>query len=100
VSGNELIVSFTPALENARTYRINIDASVSSIAGQFVEVRGLVGDVDNNGQVNGSDRGAVSGVVSAGGFSCSTDLNGNGATNAADRGVAVGAATGVQNCAP
>jgi hypothetical protein len=45
IAGNELVVVFTPGLENARTYRINLNGEVTSIPGQFVEVSGLLGDV-------------------------------------------------------
>ena len=73
---------------------------VTSIAGQFIEVRGLVGDVNSDGPVNATDRSVVVGAWTGGGFSCSTDVNGDAATNATDRSIVVGAWTGTQNCAP
>jgi hypothetical protein len=100
IAANELVLTFTPALENGRTYRMNLGAAVTSIPGQFVEVRGLVGDVDGNGAVNASDRSTVVGVWTGSGFSCSTDVSNSGTTDAADRSIVVGAWTGAQNCAP
>jgi hypothetical protein len=100
LAGNELVLSFSPPLENGRTYRLNIGPEVTSVGGQSVEVRGLVGDVDDNGAANASDRGVVVGAWTGGGFTCVTDLDSSGVTNAADRSLVVGAWTGAQNCAP
>jgi hypothetical protein len=100
VVGNELVVSFNPALENGRTYRIALDPSVTSLSGQTVEVRALIGDVNSDGAVNGLDRSAVVGVWTDTGFSCPTDVNSSAATNGMDRSAVVGAWTGPQNCAP
>jgi hypothetical protein len=100
VVGNNLVLSFTPGLENARTYKITVNAGVTSIPGQFVEVAGLVGDVNSDGQVNAGDRSTVVGVWTGSGFSCTTDVNSSGGTNAADRSAVVGAWSGAQNCAP
>lgn len=100
VEGDELVLTFVPALENARTYRIAINESVTSAAGQAIEISGLVGDVNSDGRVNGTDRSVVVAAWTGGGFSCLTDLNRDGATNATDRSVVVGAWTGAQNCAP
>jgi hypothetical protein len=87
-------------LENGRTYRLSLAAEVSSIPGQFVELRGLTGDVDGNGRVDAVDRSVIVGVWTGSSFSCPSDLNSDGATNAVDRSIAVGAWTGSQNCAP
>jgi hypothetical protein len=89
-------------LENVRTYRLTIGSDVTSIPGQTVEVRGLVGDVNDSGTVNATDRSVVVGAWTGPGFSCQTDLNGSTTTNATDRSVVVGAWTGglSQNCAP
>jgi hypothetical protein len=101
VAANELVLTFTPALENARTYRMTIGAEVTSVPGQSVAVRGLVGDADGNGVVNATDRSVVVGAwTGAGGFSCPTDMDNNGNTNALDRSIVVGSWTGAQNCAP
>jgi hypothetical protein len=100
VVGNELVLTFTPGLENAHTYRISIGSEVTSIPGQFVEVRGLIGDINSDGRVNATDRSVVVGVwTNPPNFSCPTDVDNSGATNAADRSVVVGAWTGA-NCAP
>jgi hypothetical protein len=100
VAGNALVLSFAPGLESGRTYRITIGTGVTSIAGQFVEVRGLLADVNSDGQVNATDRSAVVGTWTGSGFSCATDLNGDGLTNATDRSLVVGTWTGGVNCAP
>ena len=100
LAGNNLVLVFTPGLENARTYRITVNSSVTSIPGQFVEVSGLVGDVNGDGLVNATDRSVVVSAWTGGGFSCPTDLTNDGATNATDRSVVVSAWTGSQNCAP
>ena len=100
VAGNELVLTFTPGLENARIYRINIGPEVTSISGQSVEVSGLVGDVNSDGLVNATDRSVVVSAWTGGGFSCPTDLTSDGATNATDRSVVVSAWTSGQNCAP
>jgi hypothetical protein len=99
VQGNDLVLTCTPALENARTYRINIGPDVSTIAGQSVEVRGLFGDVNNDGRVNSFERSTVVGSWT-GAFSCASDVDNTGAVNAFDRSAVVGAWTGQQNCAP
>lgn len=100
IGGNTLLLTFTPGLENARTYKITVNSSVSSIPGQFVEVAGLVGDVNSDGQVNATDRSVVVGAWTGSGFSCPSDANNDGQTNATDRSLVVGAWTGPQNCAP
>ena len=101
VAGNELVLTVAPALENARTYRITLGTEVSSIAGQTLEIRGLLGDVDSSGSVNAVDRSMIVGVwTSPSHYSPATDLDRSGATNAVDRSMAVGAWTGTQTCAP
>jgi hypothetical protein len=101
VAGNELVITFSPGLENARTYRITLDAEVTSIPGQFVEVSGLLGDVNGDGLTNATDRSVVVGVwTGASHFSCPADLNSDAATNAIDRSIVVGSWTSGQNCAP
>lgn len=100
VTGNELVLAFTPPLENGRTYRLTPGPDVTSVSGQFIEVRGLLGDVTNDGSTDGADRSVVVGYWTGPGFSCSTDLNNDGATNATDRSIVVGAWTGTNNCAP
>lgn len=100
IAGSELVLSFSPSLENLRTYRINIGSAVTSIAGQYVEIRGLVGDVNSSGTVNGGDQSAVVGVWTGSGFTCATDITNNGVTNGGDKSVVVGAWTGGANCAP
>lgn len=100
VAGNELVLTFTPDLENARTYRITMGTEVTRIPGQTVEVRGLVGDLNSDGFVNALDRSAVVGVWTGGGFSCASDLNSDTDTNAVDRSIVVAGWTSGQNCAP
>ena len=101
VEGNELVLTFTPALENARTYRITLGTEVTSIAAQSVEIRGLIGDVDSSGRTNAIDRSlVVSAWTSPANFSCETDLDSSGRTNATDRSLAVSSWTSPQNCAP
>lgn len=102
VLGNELVITFTPGLENARSYLLNLDATITSIGGQNVEVRGLIGDVNSDGSVNATDRSLVVGTWTGGGFSCPTDISNDGQTNATDRSTVVGAWTGgaSTNCAP
>ena len=101
VVANELVLTFTPALENARTYRITLGPGVTSIAGQFLEVRALVGDVDSSGRANATDRSlVVSAWTSPANFSCDTDIDSSGRTNALDRSLTVASWTGTQNCAP
>ena len=100
VAGNELVLTFTPGLENARTYQITIGTELTSIADQFVEISGLIGDVNSDGAVNATDRSVLVGAWTGGGFTCTSDVNRDGATNATDRSIVVGAWTSAQNCAP
>jgi hypothetical protein len=100
LAGNELVLTFTPDLENARTYRIALGPEVTSIPNQTVEVRGLVGDVNSDSIVNAVDRSAVVGVWTGAGFSCTSDLNSDTDTNAVDRSIVVAGWTSGQNCAP
>ena len=100
VTGNELLLNFSPGLENARTYRITLGPEVTTIAGQAVEVRGLVADVTSDGQVNGADRTAIISVWTGAGFSCATDVTNSGQTNGADRTAVISAWTSAENCAP
>jgi hypothetical protein len=100
IAGNELVLSFAPGLENARTYRVTVGADVTSISGQFVEITGLLGDLNGDGLVNGTDRSILVGAWTGGGFSCETDVNSDGSSNATDRSVIVGAWTGTEDCAP
>jgi hypothetical protein len=100
IEGNELVLTFTPALENGRTYRLTLGPDVTSIAGQFVEVRALQGDVNSDGQVNGTDRSVIVSEWTGGGFTCATDVSNGGVTNATDRSIVIGSWTGTENCAP
>jgi hypothetical protein len=101
VTGSELVLIFTPGLENLRTYRITVNPNVTSLPGQSVEVRSLVGDVDGSGRVNAVDRAhIVAAWTSPAGFTCVSDLDGSSRTNAVDRAVVVGAWTAPNNCAP
>ena len=100
MAGNELVLTFTPGLENARKYRVTVGPEVTSIAGQAIEVRGLIADATGDGQVNAADRSAIVGIWTGSGFSCMTDITSSGQTNAGDRSAVVGAWTGTQNCAP
>ena len=98
--GNDVAITFQPALENAATYRIALGPPITSIGGQHVELRALIGDVNGDGLANATDRSVVVGVWTGSGFDCRTDLDGDGLTNALDRSIVVGAWTGPQNCAP
>jgi hypothetical protein len=100
-SGNELILTFAPGLENARTYRFSLAGPVTSVAGQTLEVRGLFADVTSSGFVDAGDRSAIVGAWTGTGFSVPTDLNLDGVTNAGDRSAVVGAWTSPgADCAP
>jgi hypothetical protein len=58
--GSDLRCTFTPALENAATYRFDLSALTGSLPGTEVfVVRGLLGDVDGSGTVGGADRSMV-----------------------------------------
>jgi hypothetical protein len=101
VEGNELVLAFAPALENARTYRITPGPAVTSVAGQFVELRALLGDVDGSGRANATDRSlVVAAWTSPANFTCDTDLDSSGRTNSIDRSSVVAGWTSTQNCAP
>jgi hypothetical protein len=102
VVGTELVLTATPGLENPRTYRVHLGPTITSIAGQSVDVRGLIGDTNADGAVNSTDRSVVVAAWTGGGFSCVTDLNGDGATNSTDRSIVVAGWTGgaSTNCAP
>jgi len=94
--------TFTPNLENARTYRFTV---ASGAVTAQVELRGLVGDVSGDGNVNATDRSLVVSQWTAPGYSCATDaatdINVSGATDATDRSLVVAQWTGVgTNCAP
>jgi hypothetical protein len=95
-----LILTFSPALENATTYRITIGPEVTSIPGQFVQVRGLLGDVNSDGRVDAVDRSLVVGAWTGPGFTCASDVSDDGITNGLDRSLVVGAWTGGMACAP
>jgi hypothetical protein len=100
-AASEWVLSFSPALENGRTYRINVGPSLTTVAGQSIEVRGLAGDADGDGAVNAIDRSVVVAAwTGPGAFSCATDLDSSGQTNAVDRSIVVAAWTGPENCAP
>ena len=96
-SGNDLCCAFSPALENARAYRITLPSGAGTAQ---VELRGLLGDVNSDGLVNATDRSTVVGAWTGAGFTCPTDVSDDGFTNATDRSVVVGAWTSAQNCAP
>jgi hypothetical protein len=100
VAGNDLVLHFTPALQNAAAYRLTLGPGISAIPGESIEVRGLTGDVDSSGRVNASDRSAVAAAWTGPGHSPQTDVTVDGRTNAADRGVVVSIWTGGENCAP
>lgn len=99
--GDVLVLTFVPALENASTYKIEFRAEPTGVPIADIEVRGLRGDADSDGRVNGEDRSAVVGVWTGTNFSCQTDLNNDGRTNGGDRSLVVGAwTTPNTNCAP
>ena len=101
ISGNDLLLRFSPALENARTYLLEMGPEVTSVAGQTLEIRGLLGDVDSSGRVNAADRSAVvSAWTSPENFTCLTDLDSSGRTNSHDRSLVVSAWTGTEHCSP
>jgi hypothetical protein len=96
-TGNDMCCTFTPGLENGRSYRLTVPSGSGTAQ---VLLRGLVGDVNSDGQVNGADRSTVVGTWTGSGVTCDTDLNGDGSTSAPDRSIVVGAWTGPQSCAP
>ena len=101
VLGNELILSFNPGLENARTYRFTLGAEVTSVADQTIEVRSLLGDVNGDGRVNATDRSlVVSAWTAPSHYLPETDIDLSGRTNATDRSLVVSAWTSAQRCAP
>jgi glucose/arabinose dehydrogenase len=100
IAGNTLVLNFSLGLENARRYRFSVPPSVTTITGQTVEVRSLLGDVNGNGVTDAIDRSLVVGAWTGGGFTCPTDLDSSGQTNASDRSIVIGAWTGPQACAP
>jgi hypothetical protein len=101
ISGNALVLMFTPALENARTYKFQLSGPpLTSVTGQAFEVRCLRADVTSSGRVDSGDRSAVVGAWTGGGFSCATDIDLSGQTNSGDRSAVVGVWTGPANCAP
>jgi hypothetical protein len=99
---NELTLTFSPGLPNARKYRVGMGSNITTAANQYVEIRGLIGDATGNGRVDAGDRSAVVGAWTApGSFSCPSDITNNGQTNAADRSAVVGAWTSpLASCAP
>jgi hypothetical protein len=100
LQGSELVLTFSPPLENARTYKVEIGADVTSVANQALEVRALLGDVFADAVVNATDRSVTVGVWTGSGLTCATDLNSDASTNAIDRSIVVGSWTGGANCAP
>lgn len=98
VESNELVLTFAPGLENARTYKITLGPEISAIAGQSIEVRALFADASSDGRVNATDRSVVVGVWTGSGFSAATDVNRDGATNSTDRSFVVGVWTGSSYC--
>jgi hypothetical protein len=100
IEGDELVLTFAPALEDARSYRITLGPELTRIPGQAVQVRALIGDINSDGFVNALDRGAWMAVSSLGQVSCATDLNGNGTTDMTDKSIVIGRWTGGANCAP
>jgi len=60
IVGNHCLdLTFTPGLANGQTYQVLIGSDVTSIGGQSIEIRGLLGDVNSDGRVNGADRSSV-----------------------------------------
>ena len=101
VEGNDLVLRFAPELEGARTYKLELNESVTSVAGQSLEVRVLLGDANSDGRTNASDRSQIVSVWTGAGFSPATDVNLDGRTNGGDRSVIVAVWTSAGgNCAP
>jgi hypothetical protein len=94
-AGSDLTLKFSPALENAHTYKLCFGPEVTAL-----EVRGLVGDITGNGFADGGDRTAVIAMWTGAGYSARTDINMDGVTNGGDRSAVVVAWTGPDNCAP
>ena len=97
-SGSQVILTFTPPLAGPCTYQVTVCSAFGTT--ETVRLRALVGDVNDDGQTDATDRSAVVGVWTGSGYTCKSDLNGDGATNATDRSMVVGAWTSGQNCAP
>ena len=102
VEGVTLTLSFSPALENLRTYKFRITGRVTKIASQTFEVRCLIADVNSSGRVDATDRSVVIQVWTGSGYTPNTDINLNGVTNAEDRSIVIGVWTdpSLNNCAP
>lgn len=97
IKNNELLLSFSAALENAKIYKIDLSTGAGST--QSFEVMVLEGDASNNGLVNAIDRSVVVGVwTSEQGYSMRTDFNLDGVTDKEDRGMAVDAWQGRESC--
>jgi hypothetical protein len=98
LEANDLVLTFDPALENARVYKLTLGPDVSAAAPQSVEIRAFFGDVNSDGVVNAVDRSVVVGAWTGPGFTPNTDVNHDGSTNALDRSFVVGAWTGSNYC--
>jgi hypothetical protein len=98
--GDTMVLSFSPALADGTTYRLNIDSSVTTVAGQSLDVRALLGDVDSSGVTDAGDRSVIVGTWTGRGVNSATDVSLSGATDAGDRSMVVGVWTGGANSAP
>lgn len=80
---------------------MTLTPAVTSVPGQTIHLRHLLGDADSSGRVNATDRSrVVSAWTGAGGFRCETDFNLDGTTNATDRSLVISVWTGPSNTAP
>ena len=100
VVGSDLVLTFSPELEEDTTYRFEFGSVVTSIVGQQVEVRALPGDLDGNGQTVGFDQLTLNGVWSGAGYSPESDLDLNGQTVGFDQLLLNGVWASATNCAP
>ena len=95
--GPDLICTLSPPLPGPCTYQFRVCSGGGVVP---VRLRALLGDVNDDGLTNATDRSVIVGVWTGGGYSCKTDLNCDGATNATDRSIVVGVWTSGANCAP
>jgi hypothetical protein len=101
VEGVELVLTFTPGLPNARTYRLSFGPEGGCVARPTLEIRGHLGDVDSSGRVHAPDRSwVVAAWTSTANYSPETDIDLNGRTHAPDRSHVVAVWTSPVQCAP
>ena len=99
IVSNTLILDISD-LDPCATYRFTVGDEVTGIADQSIQVRNLLGDMDDSGMTNAGDKGPLYGTIAGSGYSPKTDLNTDGVTNAGDKGPLYGTIAGDCNEAP